>query len=86
MENKADNLCGGTYSAFSSPNEILSERDSCMSCSMHRIRSCAHVLFLQEQIKDIIIIIIFAQRSGERDASRSDRNVEEAFQGLDSFI
>ena len=44
MENKADNLCGGTYSAFSSPNEILSERDSCMSCSMHRIRSCAHTL------------------------------------------
>jgi hypothetical protein len=29
---------------LSSPNEILSGRDSCMSCSMHRIRSCAHSL------------------------------------------
>jgi hypothetical protein len=29
---------------LSSPNEILSGRDSCMSCSMHRIRSCAHTL------------------------------------------
>jgi hypothetical protein len=58
MENKADNLCGGhmwisAYTNFqhqskslglSSPNEILSGRDSCMSCSMHKIRSCAHTL------------------------------------------
>ncbi len=29
---------------LSSPNEIVSGKDSCMSCSMHRIRSCAHTL------------------------------------------
>ena len=37
--------------------------------------------------QDTILCSYFAQRSGERDASLSeDRNVEEAFQGLDSFI
>ena len=37
--------------------------------------------------QDTVLCSYFAQRSGERDASRSgDRNVEEAFQGLDSFI
>ena len=34
-----------------------------------------------------VLCSYFAQRSGERDASRSrNGNVEEAFQGLDSFI
>jgi hypothetical protein len=37
--------------------------------------------------QDTVLCSYFAQRSGERDASRSeDRNVEEAFQGMDSFI
>jgi hypothetical protein len=37
--------------------------------------------------QDTVLCSYFAQRSGERDVSRSgDRNVEEAFQGLDSFI
>ena len=37
--------------------------------------------------QDTVLCSYFAQRSGERDASQSgDRNVEEAFQGLDSFI
>jgi hypothetical protein len=37
--------------------------------------------------QDTVLCSYFAQRSGERDASRSgDRNVEEAFQGLDNFI
>jgi hypothetical protein len=37
--------------------------------------------------QDTVLCSYFAQRSGERDASLSgDRNVEEAFQGLDSFI
>jgi hypothetical protein len=37
--------------------------------------------------QDTVLCSYFVQRSGERDASRSrDRNVEEAFQGLDSFI
>ena len=30
-------------------NETLSERDSCMSCSMHRIRSCAHTLHRDQE-------------------------------------
>ena len=29
---------------LSSPNEIVSGKDSCMSYSMHKIRSCAHTL------------------------------------------
>ena len=37
--------------------------------------------------QDTVLCSYFAQRSGARDTSRSkDRNVEEAFQGLDSFI
>jgi hypothetical protein len=37
--------------------------------------------------QDTVLCSYIAQRSGERDASRSrDRNVEEAFQGLNSFI
>jgi hypothetical protein len=55
---------------LSSPNETLSGRDSRLSCSMHRIRSCAHTL----------------RRDQESGMQAGDRNVEEAFQGLDSFI
>ena len=37
--------------------------------------------------QDTVLCSYFAQRSGERDTSRSrDKNVKEAFQGLDSFI
>ncbi len=37
--------------------------------------------------QDTVLCSYYAQRSGEQDASRSgDRNVEEVFQGMDSFI
>jgi hypothetical protein len=57
---------------LSSPNEILSGRDSCMGCSMHKIRSCAHTLRRD-------------QESGGQ-AGVELETWEEAFQGLDSFI
>ena len=33
----------------SSPNEILSGKDSCMSCLMHKIQSCVHTLRRDQQ-------------------------------------
>ena len=37
---------------LSSPNEIVYGRDSCMSCSMHKIRSCAHTLRRDQEKRD----------------------------------
>ena len=77
---------------LSSPNEIVyanidnnlkelgvveSKRNSIRKGLVHKLLNA----------QDTVLCSYFAQRSGERDASRSGaRNVEEAFQGLDSFI
>jgi hypothetical protein len=57
---------------LSSPNEIIS------------LKGLVHELL---NAQDTVLCSYFSQRSGGRDASLSeDRNVEEAFQGMDSFI
>ena len=85
MENKADNLCGGHMwiSAYANIQQNLKELGVVESQRNSIRKGLVHELL---NAQDTVLCSYFAQRSGERDASRSrDRNVEETFQG-DSFI
>ena len=74
MENQADNLWGRHMWISAYTNIQQQSQGTWMSCSMHKIRSCAHTLHRD-------------QESGVQDGLWSGaRNVEEAFQGMDSFI
>jgi hypothetical protein len=85
MENKADKLWGehmwiSAYANFYSNLKALGVVESKQNIIR---KGLVHELL---NAQDTVLCSYFAQRSGERDASQSgDRNVEEAFQGLDSF-
>ena len=86
MENQVDDLCGGHMwiSAYANIQQNLKELGVVESKRNIIRKGLVHELL---NAQDTVLCSYFAQRSGERDARRSrDRNVEEAFQELDSFI